>query len=308
MQQPLCTSTRTQVGRRVSNAAAQERQNHDQILPNLHRHGLTNLALNEGFEDNHLVEGQAHSTQFQEPIQQNTSNTISMADEVQTEHEKKHRGPTHMMEIWGRPSSLPRIQLDFDRFGRPIGPNQSKFCEFLGTVARNGMYCPLDVEDWHKMPGEYKKKMLHIVKSRYDIALGDEGWILSSINKKWRKWKSNLKTRYFVEDKNVDDLLNERDGRVLEDQWVNMLAYWNKEEVKARSEKNINARSKRSMNHLTGKRSFAQIYDKLAKENGRPPSRAELLDACYTSNGNTPSIVSKYLVCLVIDIDALLKW
>lgn len=70
------------------------------------------------------------------------------------------------------------------------------------------------------------------MQSRYDIALGDEGWILSSINKKWRKWKSNLKTRYFVEDKNVEDLLNEGDGRVLEDQWVNMLAYWNKEEVK----------------------------------------------------------------------------
>lgn len=36
----------------------------------------------------------------------------------------------------------------------------------------------------------------------------------------------------FIEDKNVEDLLGERDGRVLEDQWVNILAYWNKEKVK----------------------------------------------------------------------------
>lgn len=42
------TSTRTQVGRRVSNEAVQERQNRDRILPNPHRHGSTNLVLNEG--------------------------------------------------------------------------------------------------------------------------------------------------------------------------------------------------------------------------------------------------------------------
>ncbi|XP_057790345.1 uncharacterized protein LOC131007210 [Salvia miltiorrhiza] len=75
-----------------------------------------------------------------------------------------------------------------------------------------------------------------------------------------------------------------------------MLVYWNKEEVKARSEKNQVARSKRTMNHLTGKMSFAQVQDKLAKEKGHPPSRAELFDSCYTSkNGNTSPLVSKYL-------------
>lgn len=69
-----------------------------------------------------------------------------------------------MLQIWGRPSTLPLISLDFDNLGRPIGPNQSKFSEFLGTIARNGMYCPLDVESWYKMPHEYKKRMLEIVK------------------------------------------------------------------------------------------------------------------------------------------------
>lgn len=69
-----------------------------------------------------------------------------------------------MLEIWGRPPNLPPIKLDFDRFGRPIGTNQSKFSEFLGTIARKGTHCPLDVEDWHKIPTEYKKKMLHVIK------------------------------------------------------------------------------------------------------------------------------------------------
>lgn len=70
------------------------------------------------------------------------------------------------------------------------------------------------------------------MQSRYDITLGDEGWILTSINKKWRNWKSTLKARYFLPDKDWRDLEDDRDGRVLRDQWINMLAYWNKEEVK----------------------------------------------------------------------------
>lgn len=69
-----------------------------------------------------------------------------------------------MLEVWGRPSALPCIKLDFDSFGRPIGPNQGKFSEFLGTMARKGTYCPLDVEEWHKMPDGYKKKMLDVIK------------------------------------------------------------------------------------------------------------------------------------------------
>lgn len=69
-----------------------------------------------------------------------------------------------MLQIWGRPSNLPPIPLDFDSLGRPVGPNQGKFSEFLGTIARNGIYCPLDVQDWHKMPKENKSRRLDIVK------------------------------------------------------------------------------------------------------------------------------------------------
>lgn len=35
--------------------------------------------------------------------------------------EKKTRGPTFMKEIWGRPSTLPRIKIQCDGMGRPIG-------------------------------------------------------------------------------------------------------------------------------------------------------------------------------------------
>ncbi|XP_075516370.1 uncharacterized protein LOC142551173 isoform X6 [Primulina tabacum] len=71
--------------------------------------------------------------------------------------EEKTRGPTFMKEIWGRPSTLPRIKIRCDDMGRPIGSRRNKFTDFLGTLARNGKFCPIDVEDWHKMPLDSKK-------------------------------------------------------------------------------------------------------------------------------------------------------
>lgn len=74
---------------------------------------------------------------------------------------------------------------------------------------------------------------VYILQSRYDISLGDEDWILSSINKKWRNQKCNLKKQYFDSDKDLVRPLDENDAvRVLPDQWINLVAYWKKDEVK----------------------------------------------------------------------------
>lgn len=35
-----------------------------------------------------------------------------------------------------------------NRFGQPIGREGGVLGQFLGTVARNGGYCPLDKKDW----------------------------------------------------------------------------------------------------------------------------------------------------------------
>lgn len=68
----------------------------------------------------------------------------------------KIRGPTYMTDIWGRPRNLPRIFVEYNEFGQPIGGEYSKLTHFLGSIARNGMHCPLNVKNWHAMPKEKK--------------------------------------------------------------------------------------------------------------------------------------------------------
>lgn len=61
---------------------------------------------------------------------------------------------------------------------------------------------------------------------------GTEGWILKSVGKKWRNFKSSLKSRYYDPTKPIERQIVYRDERVLEDQWCKLLQYWSTEKAK----------------------------------------------------------------------------
>lgn len=70
------------------------------------------------------------------------------------------------------------------------------------------------------------------MQSRFHVPIIAEKWILSSIGHKWRNWKHYLKTRYWVDTVPIEHLIDERDTRVLEDQWLKLLVYWRTEDAK----------------------------------------------------------------------------
>lgn len=73
-----------------------------------------------------------------------------------TTKEKESRGPTYMGKIWGRPTNLPRIKVVYNSRGQAIDGEKSTLVEFLGSLARNGKYCPIDVKSWDKMTSDQK--------------------------------------------------------------------------------------------------------------------------------------------------------
>ncbi|XP_042021142.1 uncharacterized protein LOC121768662 isoform X2 [Salvia splendens] len=205
---------------------------------------------------------------------------------------KESRGPTYMSDIRGRPLNLPLISVEYNEFGQPIGGEKSKLCHFLGSIARNGRYCPLYVNNWRAMPKGKKDDMLEFVKARFTIPIIAEKWVVASIGVKWRSWKHYLKTRYWA-DVPIEHLIHEKDDRVLEDQWINCLTYWRMENAKNISKRNQKARAKKLMNQRTGKTSFAQVKENLTKEHGRCPTRVQLFSSCFVpSSGNASEDVS----------------
>lgn len=75
---------------------------------------------------------------------------------------KKARRPTCMPQLWGLKKQL---DVSFNDFGQPNDQKStSTLAHFLGTIARNGLFCPLNYKDWRLMPSSYKEDMLKEVK------------------------------------------------------------------------------------------------------------------------------------------------
>ncbi|XP_027122347.1 uncharacterized protein [Coffea arabica] len=158
-----------------------------------------------------------------------------------------------------------------------------------GSLARNGMYCPIDVESWLKMPRKLKMDMLEVIKERFALPMGLEVWTLRFIGKKWRSWKADLKATYFDPAVPNAEARFQKDIRVREEQWIKLWVYWKSEEAKKLSERNNKARGEKKMSHTTGKKSFAHLRNHLAKQLGRPPTRVEMFNKFYTHADGTPS-------------------
>ncbi|KAL8485729.1 hypothetical protein ACS0TY_027858 [Phlomoides rotata] len=86
-----------------------------------------------------------------------------------------------------------------------------------------------------------------------------------------------------------------KDDKIVLHQWIKLITYWGSDEAKEASKRNKGARAKKTMEQITGKRSFAKVRAKLTKKLGQPPKRSELFGACYvkpnenSSNANEKS-------------------
>lgn len=69
-----------------------------------------------------------------------------------------------MRKVWGQQPE-DRIVVSFNELGQPNDElNSSTLAHFLGTIARNARYCPIQYTDWRLMPSSYKEEMLKVVK------------------------------------------------------------------------------------------------------------------------------------------------
>ncbi|KAL8533857.1 hypothetical protein ACS0TY_010040 [Phlomoides rotata] len=241
-------------------------------------------------------------------------------DEVHGQHvdpqdkvfeQPKVRGYTYMPHIWAissKQSNIQPLKIEFNKYGQPIGRNKSKYVEFLGTIVRNGNLAPLNFKDWHKVPASLKKDMLDKVKGSYVVPIGYDKFVLQALGKSWRAFKCRIKTKYFNSKATMEQNLrmrpDNRDDMVKEEQWKSLIEYWCSEESKKTSEKNKENRALKKMQHITGKRSFAQVYE-MTKEEGLSNvgieendindeesgisdlTRAEIFSKCYSRDGNT---------------------
>ncbi|KAG8372705.1 hypothetical protein BUALT_Bualt12G0094500 [Buddleja alternifolia] len=84
--------------------------------------------------------------------------------------------------------------------------------------------------------------------------------VLSALNEIWRKWKHKIKADYFLPHEDDEDYLSELPtDRIELDQWLDLVKYWQDEEVQKIAAKNADNVGKTECRHRTGRIPFAVL-------------------------------------------------
>ncbi|MQL88077.1 hypothetical protein Taro_020635 [Colocasia esculenta] len=98
------------------------------------------------------------------------------------------------------------------------------------------------------------------VKRKFDIPISLRDFGMKDLDRKWRSWKYDLRTKFFTPYQKVQQHFACSDIRVVEEQWKNLVQIWSSEEFKKCSETNKQNKSKQTFFHYAGSKSFADIY------------------------------------------------
>ncbi|CAL5068622.1 unnamed protein product [Urochloa decumbens] len=160
-------------------------------------------------------------------------------DEVNQQHDYDipetpvaKRNGTVLTHVWGLPEEK-RILVKCNQLGQPIGKEGGLLGQFLGTIARNGGYCPIHVKDWRLVKKDSAKTILECIQTKFLYPHSCEKWILKSIGRDWRKYKSTLKKKLFSPKKKRAALYKLCPDDIDEDQWKALVKYWKSAEGKA---------------------------------------------------------------------------
>ncbi|KAJ1435169.1 putative transposase, Ptta/En/Spm, plant [Sesbania bispinosa] len=193
---------------------------------------------------------------------------------------KRTRGPTRCLKIHAR-SIEERQEVTLDEGGEPIGPNDkvvSDLSYFLGTVARNGNFCPLIYTSFKALTKEERERIWGYVNEKFIIPEIGKKAVFARINDAWRRYKNFIKNKYFLNYPSLKERLKNRPKSIPHNHFRALMTYWTNSVVQDVSKKNAVNRAKQKYIHRMGPTNFARIRAKLRakKENGEDVSQAEM--------------------------------
>ncbi|KAL0367305.1 UNVERIFIED_CONTAM: hypothetical protein Sradi_3620600 [Sesamum radiatum] len=112
--------------------------------------------------------------------------------------------------------------------------------------------------------------------NHYKTAIGSKSVVLADLKDIWRRWKHEIKVKYFLP--HIDDLeflSQSPTERVEQDQWKELVTYWKDEDVQKIARKNAINVSKKQCLHRTGRTSFAILKQEMMMK-GTDPSTLDV--------------------------------
>ncbi|KAL2254300.1 UNVERIFIED_CONTAM: hypothetical protein Sindi_0224700 [Sesamum indicum] len=162
----------------------------------------------------------------------------------------------------------------------------------------------------HQEPVYNKQELDAAHKLRFDIDPTSKNWVLQSLGRRWKDWKSKLKTAHYYPHQTDEARLADCDERILPDQWAALVKLWSTESAQfsyeflylrlvnviikfitpqKNSATNRANRMKAKYIHASGRKSFARIREEQRnRPDGKELSRAELFILTRTRKDGKP--------------------
>ncbi|KAL7231201.1 hypothetical protein ACSBR2_009463 [Camellia fascicularis] len=214
--------------------------------------------------------------------------SVSAGPSLSQATQKQTRGPTYVHGQWG--TSEDGILKVVPNELNQVVEGHTSLASHLGVLARDGSLAPLAFTTWHYVPKQNKDNIWREIKAHTDADESMKRTIMASFGKKWRDWKSRVKTTGYKPFKNDAERLAHRSDRVHEDQWRALVYYWGTQSASKSSKKNRKIRKKKTLHHRTGRKPFSVVrLEETKKNNGVPASRSQVWMAAYLKDGTSNS-------------------
>ncbi|RWR85176.1 bromodomain-containing protein 4-like protein isoform X3 [Cinnamomum micranthum f. kanehirae] len=214
---------------------------------------------------------------------------------------KRTRGSTRGIKLFNRRPG-DKLIVQFNTEGQPIGENARSFSTLCGIVVRAPGNAPLQVTKWADVSEQAKEKMWRHIQETAVVDEERKKWVLQSLGKKYRDYRKDMKDKYYSSWNTDEERLQHRPPDVSSEDWAWLVRYWGNPEVQAVAAKNKANRSRQTVKHTGGTKSFARYRDEEARNraDGSIPSRVDLFIRTHTRKDGTPvdeksaEIISKF--------------
>ncbi|KAM0830529.1 hypothetical protein ACQ4PT_066142 [Festuca glaucescens] len=189
---------------------------------------------------------------------------------------KGGRTITKKANIYAR-MNKPKIKIPFNEHGQPIGLDATEFANFIGTLVRK--HIPPKTIDWRDVDEEKKLLVWDYLQAFYEVDSIALRYVINTSLRKWKEWKADLKKTKFDPELTDEELMHERDERISEADWKELLKYWRSPEFEARSCTAKENRAKSTVPHTAGSKSHARVTQEMN-------SRAEIEEEIDGEDGD----------------------
>ncbi|KAM1111955.1 hypothetical protein PS2_044451 [Malus domestica] len=183
---------------------------------------------------------------------------------------RKTRGPTRNLRLAQLPIGE-RFEVSWKN-RRPVGETTTFFKSECTALVRQTREIPLQVKSWKEIPSDIKQKAFEHMLKRFKVE-DHMKWVLDQIHRSYNSYRHHLKTTWFEICETTEDAREKVPPNVTEEDWQYLVNLWTSPEWQKISKQYKENRSKNTIIHTCGSKSFSQVLEEEKKKTGNEPGR-----------------------------------